>query len=150
MKKILLTLLLLCSASAQNIFTNFFKHSTAYTSFSITSPMVERDQFRLVTDDHGSDFWNSSDMHMEKITKVHPFDFSYSVGLRKIARFNYEPKRGVKHAGNGGEWYDGAEWSPNESAPMGRRNGWEYLIKYTNARHNGVNFLNQEYLHLCL
>ena len=145
MKKILLILLLLCSASAQNIFTNFFKHSTAYTSFSITSPMVERDQFRLVTDDHGSDFWNSSDMHMEKITKVHPFDFSYSIGLRKIARFNYEPKRGVKHAGNGGEWYDGDEWLPNESAPMGRRNGWEYLIKYTNARHNGKEFLNHEY-----
>ena len=145
MKKILLLLLLLGSIPAQNIFTDFFKHSTAYSSFSITSPATENDQFRLVTDDHGSDFWNSAGMHMEKINKVHPFNYSYSVGLRKIARFNYEPNRGVKHAGSGGEWYDGDEWLPNESAPMGRRNGWEYLIKYTNARNDGKEYLNQEY-----
>ena len=144
MKKLLL-LLLLCSVSAQNIFTDFFKHSTAYSSFFVTSPMRENDRFQLVTDDHGSDFWNSANMHMERIDRVHPFNYSYSVGLRKIARFNYDPKRGVKHAGNGGEWYDGTEWSPNESAPMGRRNGWEYLIKFTSSRSNGVEFSDQEY-----
>ena len=144
MKRLLL-LLMLCTLSGQNVFADFFKHSTAYASFFVTSPINESDHFQLVTDDYENDFWNSGGMHMEKIDRVHPFDFSYSIGLRKIARFNYEPKRGVKHAGNGGEWYDGTEWSPNESAPMGRRNGWEYLIKFTSSRSSGEEFSDQEY-----
>ena len=68
MKRLLL-LLLLCTLSGQNVFTDFFKHSTAYSSFFVTSPMRENDRFQLVTDNHGNDFWNSSNMHMERIDR---------------------------------------------------------------------------------
>tara|TARA_B100000686_G_scaffold326032_1_gene383441 strand:- start:1451 stop:2584 length:1134 start_codon:yes stop_codon:yes gene_type:complete len=72
-------------------------------------------------------------------------DFQKSFGLRKIGRFKYEPKRGVKNAGNGGTWYDGSEQSANEMATLGPVKGWEYLLKFTQGRQWGNEYLNQEY-----
>ncbi len=66
-------------------------------------------------------------------------------GLRKIGRFKYEPKRGVRNAGNGGTWYDGSEQNANENATLGPVKGWEYLIKFSEGRQWGNEYINQEY-----
>ena len=72
-------------------------------------------------------------------------DFQTSFGLRKIGRFQYEPKRGVKSAGKGGTWYDGSEQNANESGTFGPVKGWEYLIKFSEGRQWGNEYINQEY-----
>ena len=65
--------------------------------------------------------------------------------MRKVGRFQYEPKRGVKGAGKGGTWYDGSEQNANESATFGPVKGWEYLIKWSEGRQWGNDYVNQEY-----
>ena len=72
-------------------------------------------------------------------------DFQTSFGLRKIGRFQYEPKRGVKSAGKGGTWYDGSEQNANESATFGPVKGWEYLIKLSEGRQWGNDYVNREF-----
>ena len=47
--------------------------------------------------------------------------------------------------GVGGTWYDGSEQSANENATLGPVKGWEYLIKWTQGRIWGDEYINQEY-----
>ena len=128
LKNIFIGLLLSTSLFSQDIILNFFKYSTAYASFSLSAPRYQDDRFRIVG---GLD---TGDLEIEREERELKSDFQKSVGLRKIGRFAYEPKRGVKNAGNGGIWYDGSEQNVNESATFGPVKGWEYLIKWTEGR----------------
>jgi hypothetical protein len=129
MKKLLIGLLLSTSLFGQieGVFSNFFKYSTVYAGFNLTSPMYQGDRYKLVpVDENGNPSWGSTTVivHKEK-RKLEP-DFDLSFGLRKIARFHYEPKRGVKNAGVGGDWYKGnGKENPNEAATVGRVKGFE-------------------------
>ena len=117
---------------------NFLKYSTAYVSYSVNSPKYQEDRFAIVGG------LGSGQLEVERTERNLDSDFQLSMGLRKIGRFKYEPKKGVKPAGNGGEWYSGREWAPNQSATLGSVNGWEYLIKWTKGRQWGEEYLNQE------
>ena len=139
LKNIFIGLLLSTSLFSQDIILNFFKYSTAYASFSLSAPRYQDDRFRIVG---GLD---TGDLEIEREERELKSDFQKSVGIRKIGRFAYEPKRGVKNAGNGGIWYDGSEQNVNESATFGPVKGWEYLIKWTEGRQWGDDYLNQEY-----
>ena len=90
--------------------------------------------------------WLSGELAVHKEERDLEPDFDFSFGLRKIARFNYEPKRGVKNAGVGGDWYKGSgQANPNEAATIGRVKGFEYLIKYSENRRWDEQFKSQEY-----
>ena len=102
LKKIILGLLLTSSLFGENELWKFFKYSTAYASFSLNAPRHQDDRFRIVG---GLD---TGDLEIERDERELKSDFQKSFGLRKIGRFNYEPKRGVKNAGVGGTWYDGS------------------------------------------
>ena len=117
---------------------NFLKYSTAYVSHSVNSPKYQEDRFAIVG---GLD---TGQLEVERTERQLEGDYQTSFGLRKIGRFKYEPKKGVKPAGNGGEWYSGSEWSPNQSATLGSVNGWEYLIKFSKGRQWGEDYSNQE------
>ena len=117
----------------------FFKYSTAYASFSLNAPRYQDDRFAIVGG------LSTGDLEVERTSGELQPDFQKSFGLRKIGRFNYEPKRGVKNAGVGGSWYDGSEQNANESATFGPVKGWEYLIKWSEGRQWGDDYLNQEY-----
>ena len=123
----------------ENELWKFFKYSTAYASFSLNAPRHQDDRFRIVG---GLD---TGDLEIERDERELESDFQKSFGLRKIGRFAYEPKRGVKNAGDGGIWYDGSEQNVNENATFGPVKGWEYLIKWTEGRIWGDEYLNQEY-----
>ena len=112
----------------ENELWKFFKYSTAYASFSLNAPRHQDDRFRIVG---GLD---TGDLEIERDERELESDFQKSFGLRKIGRFNYEPKRGVKNAGVGGTWYDGSEPNVSENATFGPVKGWEYLIKWTEGR----------------
>ena len=132
MKKLLIGLLLSTTLFGQGFISNFFKYSTAYASFSLNAPRYQGDRFRIVSG------LNTGDLEIEREERELKADFQRSFGLRKIGRFAYEPKRGVKNAGKGGTWYDGSEQNANENATLGPVKGWEYLIKWTEGRQWGM------------
>ena len=117
----------------------FFKYSTAYASFSLNAPRHQDDRFAIVGG------LSTGDLVVKRTDRDLKPDFQTSFGLRKIGRFQYEPKRGVKSAGKGGTWYDGTESNANESATFGPVKGWEYLIKWSEGRQWGNEYVNQEY-----
>jgi len=139
LKKIILGILLSSSLFSQNFFTNFFKYSTAYSSFSLNAPRYKDDRFAIVGG------LSTGDLMVERTEGELKPDFQTSFGLRKIGRFQYEAKHGVKSAGKGGSWYDGSESNYNESATFGPVKGWEYLIKHSQGRQWGNEYVNQEY-----
>ena len=139
LKKIIIGLLVTSSLFAENEIWKFFKYSTAYASFSLNAPRHQDDRFAIV----GGLSTGQLEFKREK-RELEP-DFQKSLGIRKIGRFKYEPKRGVKNAGNGGTWYDGSEQSANENATFGPVKGWEFLAKWSEGRQWGDDYLNQEY-----
>jgi hypothetical protein len=143
LKKIIIGLLLTSSLFSQisdnNFFVNFFKYSTAYASFSLNAPRHQDDRFAIVGG------LSTGDLVFERSERELKPDFQKSFGIRKIGRFKYEPKRGVRNAGKGGEWYDGSEQNANESATFGPVKGWEFLVKWSEGRQWGNEYLNQEY-----
>ena len=50
-----------------------------------------------------------------------PYDYSLTMGIRKIARFGYENRANV--------FYDGTEESWSDGANIGKRNGLEFLAE---------------------
>ena len=127
------------SLFAETELWKFFKYSTAYASFSLNAPRHQDDRFAIVGG------LSTGQLEVGRTDRELKPDFQTSFGLRKIGRFKYEPKRGVKNAGVGGTWYDGSEQSANENATLGPVKGWEYLIKFSQGRQWGNDYLNQEY-----
>ena len=139
LKKLIIGLLLTSSLFSQEIILNFFKYSTAYASFSLNAPRHQDDRFAIVGG------LSTGELEFERDERELKPDFQTSFGIRKIGRFKYEPKRGVKNAGKGGTWYDGSEKSANENATFGPVKGWEFLVKWSEGRQWGDEYLNQEY-----
>ena len=139
LKKIMIGLLMVSSLFAENEILKFLKYSTAYASFSLNAPRYQDDRFAIIGG------LSSGVLQVERTERELKPDFQTSFGLRKIGRFQYEPKRGVKNAGKGVTWYDGSEQSANENATLGPVKGWEYLIKFSQGRQWGDDYLNQEY-----
>jgi hypothetical protein len=103
----------------------FFKYSTFYTSMSMGTPMTEREDYIAVNKGY------------QDVTEVNPYDYNLTIGLRKIARFDYEYK--VK------TWYYGTERAVADNVTIGNANGWEYLFNYSFIRNRGEAFTDQNY-----
>ena len=93
LKKTIIGLLLTSSLFAQNFFEDFFKYSTAYASFSLNAPRYQDDRFAIIGG------LSTGDLVFERDERELKPDFQKSFGIRKIGRFKYEPKRGVRNAG---------------------------------------------------
>ena len=139
LKKIIGLFFTMSLVIGQGGLVDFFKYSTAYGSFSLNAPRHQDDRFAIVGG------LSTGILEVKRTERELEPDFQTSFGLRKIGRFNYEPKRGVKNAGNGGTWYDGTEQNANESSSFGPIKGWEYLIKFSEGRQWGNDYKNQEY-----
>ena len=124
MKHLLLLFLLVCTVSTAQI-KDFFKFSTFYTSMSMNTPFVEREDYIAV----GKGY--------EDVTWVSPYDYNLTLGLRKIARFDYETKRQT--------WYTGTENNTADNVTIGNANGWEYLFNYSFVRNRGEKFNDQNF-----
>ena len=132
----------------EGVFTNFFKYSTIYAGFNLASPMHQDDRYflRMVNPETGQPDWSNGVVSVEKDERELKADYDLAFGIRKIARFPYEPKRGVKNAGVGGDWFKGMESvSPNEEATIGRVTGWEYLVKYMKHRRWDMEHKSEEF-----
>tara|TARA_R110001632_G_scaffold106995_5_gene216567 strand:- start:187 stop:1251 length:1065 start_codon:yes stop_codon:yes gene_type:complete len=66
-----------------------------------------------------------------------PYDYSITIGIRKIARFGYENKANT--------FYDGTETSWADAATVGKVKGFEYLFEMDYARQQGVDYIDQHH-----
>ena len=108
-------------------FKKIFKHSTVYTSGNITMPLIE----------DRKEFFVTQEGEVKDITIEPKFDYKYSIGWRKLARFDYENRQN--------EFYDGSERPVTLSAGVGNVDNWEWLFNYVWARRMGHEFNNQRY-----
>ena len=122
MKNILFLLIFISSLCNAQI-KNFFKYSTFYTSMSMNTSFVERDDYIAI------------DKGYENVTEINPYDYNLTIGIRKIARFDYEYK--VK------TWYYGTEKAVADNVTIGNSTGWEYLLNFSFIRNRGNKFIDQ-------
>ena len=113
MKKIIILLCLIgtvTNAQAQffkNVYKDFIKYGTVYAAGDISNSVEAAEpRFVLRTNQDGSIY---SIPEIEDVTPKFPFDYRYSIGIRKLARFNYERKPK--------NFYDGNESQLVYSAP---------------------------------
>ena len=66
-----------------------------------------------------------------------PYDYSITVGIRKIARFGHENKVST--------FYDGTESNYTDAATVGKVQGFEYLFEIDYARKQGLDFINHHH-----
>ena len=129
MRKILLLLLILFvyNTTDAQIFKKFLKYSTVYASGNIGQPLQEETK----------EWFVAQDGQIQDITEIYPFDYTISLGIRKMARFDYEKKPGV--------FYDGTEDNISYKANIGMVDGFEYMFSRDWVRAWGDSYQNQNY-----
>ena len=73
---------------------------------------------------------------LETTTIETPFDYSITLGIRKIARMGYEPKENFKN---------GLENSFSDAATIGKVKGFEFLFEADYKRQEGKSYLDQHH-----
>ena len=71
------------------------------------------------------------------IEPEHEPNINLSIGLRKMARFQYEDKAK--------RFYDGTERGHSQNTNVGPVRGWEYLFEFSDVRQTGREARNQRY-----
>ena len=66
-----------------------------------------------------------------------PYDYNFTIGLRKIARFGYENKAQT--------FYDGTESNYSDAATVGKVRGVEYLFEIDYKRQEGKDYTDQHH-----
>jgi len=112
------------SCNAQGV-KNIFKYSTMYAAVNGGTSLGD-DQI-----------WSVTSGALEEQTIETPFDYTFSVGIRKIKRFGYENRANT--------FYNGSENSYSDAATIGRVDGFEYLFEADFVRRLGVNYTNQHH-----
>ena len=121
----ILCVLIITSMLSGGVFDSFIKYSTFYASGNVSSPLAAQQNLSFT----GSDI-------EDEIIEVE-YDYNYSFGIRKMARFKYQIKKG--------HFYDGSENELTDNATLGAVTGWEYLIKYSDVRKAGNKYKEQDY-----
>ena len=142
MRTILIIIMLLISSNVnaqffKDVYKDFLKYGTVYAAGNVgNSYITSRPTFFIRTDP--DDLYAIPDVIDE--TVYHPFDYRYGVGIRKLARFDYEVK--------GSNFYNGIGEDENNiglSAPTAAIKGLEYLIHYEKERRRGEEWINSRY-----
>ena len=117
--------LCLMSISAQGqTLKKIFKFATFYSAFSGGNSVADESLYSVTNG-------------LETDIVETPFDYSFTAGVRKIARFGYENRANV--------FYDGTEKSYSDAATIGKVKGFEFLFEADWRRQQGRNFLDQDY-----
>jgi|TARA_R100000084_G_scaffold78672_1_gene35910 hypothetical protein len=125
MKQIIaIALSLTCLQCEAQTIKKALKFATFYTAFSGGNSLSDDEVFSI---DNGL---------QTGIVKT-PFDYSFTAGIRKIARFGYENRANV--------FYDGTEKSYGDAATVGKVKGFEFLFEGDYRRQQGVNYLDQDH-----
>ena len=139
MKKTIIILALLISSNAnaqflKEIYKDFLKYGTFYAAGNIENAQAVQPNYFIRTDPE--DFYGIP--QVEDRAQYHPFNYRYGLGIRKLARFDYEVKHGNFWTGNNKK-----EKQLGLSAPTSAVQGLEYLLHWEKERHNGNEFNNK-------
>ena len=125
MKKLLILLLLLpVFCFSQIDLKQTFKFATFYGAVNGGTSVSDVDVYSVTNG-------------LTTTTVETPFDYSISLGLRKIARFGYENKAN--------KFYDGTENSFSDAATIGKVKGFEYLFEIDYTRQQGESYVDQNH-----
>ena len=112
------------TASAQLDLKKAFKFSTFYGAINGGTSISDVDVYSVTNG-------------LETQTIETPYDYSVSLGIRKIARFGYENRANT--------FYDGTETSFSDAATIGKVKGLEFLFEADYRRVQGVEYLDQQH-----
>ena len=112
--------------SFKNFYKDVFKYSTLYASYSESSPLFTPETYFV------TQLGDVIDVSPEKEN-----DYAVSVGLRKIARMDYENREN--------RFYDGTEQNASLQSNIGNVKGLEYLLHYEKERERGEEFFNSRF-----
>ena len=101
-----------------------FKYSTFYAAVNGGTSLSDVDIFSV---DNG--------LSTQPISP--PYDYNFTIGLRKIARFGYENKAQT--------FYDGTESNYSDAATVGKVKGVEYLFEVDYKRQEGIDYIDQHH-----
>ena len=101
-----------------------FKFATFYTAFSGGNSIADNNIYSV-----------SNGLQTDVVST--PFDYSFTAGVRKIARFGYENRANT--------FYNGTENSYSDAATIGKVKGFEFLFEADWRRQQGTNFLDQNH-----
>ena len=129
MKKILLIFLLVpCLIFGQTLketIKKTFKFSTFYAAVNGGNSLSDVNTFSV----------NTGQL-VSGVTET-PFDYSINLGVRKIARFQYENRASV--------FYNGTENTYSDAANVGKIKGFEFLFEGDLRRVQGKNYVDQHH-----
>ena len=116
----------------KELYGDFLQYGTVYAAGNIGNAKLERKNYFIRTNpDNLYDIPQVVDK-----TIYHPNDYRIGIGIRKLARFNYEMKP---------NFYNGTENNIGLSAPTSAVKGLEYLLHYEKQRQNGDEWNNKRF-----
>ena len=108
-----------------NAQSNVLKYSTFYAAVNGGTSLSD------------NQVWSITSGQLQEDIIETPFDYTFSIGIRKIKRFGYENRANT--------FYNGTENSYSDAATLGRVEGFEYLFEADFVRRLGVNYTNQHH-----
>ena len=128
-RKLIILLLLVSNVTVAQTFgkeeiKDLLKFSTFYAAVNGGTSLSDVDVF-------------SVDNGLSTRTISTPYDYNFTIGLRKIARFGYENKAQT--------FYDGTESNYSDAATVGKVKGVEYLFEVDYKRQEGVDYMDQHH-----
>lgn len=126
MKKLLLAIILCLplAGNAQKL-NKVFKFATFYAAVNGGTSLSD------------NQVWSVASGTLEEDVIETPFDYSVSLGIRKIKRFGYENRANT--------FYNGTENTYSDAATLGRLDGFEYLFETNLERRLGNKYNNQNH-----
>jgi len=113
------------------------RFATFYASFSTTAPFAEHPQFQIQAIPSTTEVADFANGILVETTQVSQPNLNITIGLRKIARFDYQVK--------GGNFYTGEENETSDYATISNAPGLEYLFEYSLVRNRGSEVAQHEY-----
>jgi hypothetical protein len=119
---------------------NLLRFATFYASYTTNTPQIMPTSFRVegvAPDNVWEHVSNFVDGELVETTQINDPNIVITLGLRKIARFDYQRKQN--------NFYTGNEHEASDYATISNAPGLEYLFQYSFNRNNGVDVSQQEY-----
>tara|TARA_R110002050_G_scaffold123490_1_gene242286 strand:+ start:78 stop:1136 length:1059 start_codon:yes stop_codon:yes gene_type:complete len=139
MKKLIFIFLFFISATS-TAQLNLLRFATFYASYTTNTPQIGAPSFMVqgTEPDNPYDFVpNFVDGELVELTPQYAPNVILTLGIRKIARFDYQIKQN--------NFYTGNEHQATDYATISNAPGLEYLFQYSFVRNNGLEVAQQEY-----
>ena len=119
----------------KSLYEDFLQYGTVYVAGDARSPYEGARKDYFVERPADGDLYSVP--RVIDVTEYYDFDYRFGIGIRKLARFDYERKPR--------NWYDGTENQLAFTAPSSALQGLEYQFHYEKERLRNEDFVNSRY-----